>query len=89
MEEGFSFFYVVTDFFIRMEVGSYSYLNDSIGSNLDAFNAGYNPETNPTTNQVVIPKIIHAQGIKNVPPIKNVKIFPIKIPKTIPTKPPN
>ena len=80
MEKGFVF---------RLSNIIYSYLNDSIGSNLDAFNAGYNPETKPTTKQVVIPKIIHAQGIKNVPPMKNVRIFPIKIPNTIPTNPPN
>lgn len=43
----------------------YSYLRDSIGSNLAALAAGYNPDASPTIRQESTPNPIHNQGIMN------------------------
>ena len=77
-----AFFVVFCLYFI------YSYLNDSIGSSLEAFKAGYKPANKPTIKQTVTPNKIHAQGIINVLS-KAIEIpKPAKTPKKIPTKPP-
>src|SRR6185437_8485055 len=66
----------------------YSYLNASIGSNLEALIAGYIPEITPTNAHKLTPIVIHNQGTIN-PTLKNIlTILPSSIPRITPAVPP-
>lgn len=60
---------------------NYSYRNASTGSNLEAFMAGYSPETMVTINVVINAAIIAIHGIVNENPIADAIPNPIKIPR--------
>ena len=68
---------------------NYSYLKASIGSNLDAFIAGYTPETIATIKVVINAAIIASHGITKSNPKLKAIMLPSKIPSKIPIKPPN
>jgi len=59
-----------------------------MGSSFDALIAGYNPEPNPTKkhNKILAPS--HGQGITKAEFTTSDVMFPMKMPKTIPTIPP-
>ena len=69
---------------------TYSNLSASIGSNREAFMAGYKPEKSPTIIQIEIPNNVHNQGIIKLPfKNKTENKFPQITANKIPSTPPS
>ena len=68
----------------------HSYLNATIGSNLDALIAGHRPAVRPTILQIIIPVITQPHGTTKPVPNTIEKMLPTNtpsmIPKTAPSK---
>ena len=67
---------------------SYSYLNASIGSSLEAFWAGQRPKTTPTPRENVVARIIEDKDTLALHPAKMVIIIDIPLPSRTPLIPP-